>query len=251
MDEAPILHIRGLSKHIEEEQGEKRILFREVSAQIDASSRVALMGASGQGKSTLLRIIGMLDKPDSGTIHFRGQSQQAILPSVWRRKIGFVAQHAVMLEGTVESNLKTASLLHKEKFETALSRELMEKVGLGQMDWNKRAADLSGGEKQRVALVRSLLLKPELFLLDEITASLDTHSKHAVEQLMLEWHNEYGTPMIWVTHDLDQARMNSNLVWYMAEHTLLESTPTDQFFVRPATAQARSFLELPEEMEGS
>ena len=246
---APILEIAALGKILTGPQGEKRELFRNVSVQINTPAVVVLLGASGQGKSTLLRILGRLDRADEGTVRFYGRAAEETLPQEWRKKIAYVAQFAVMLDGTVEDNLRAVSVLHRKPFDSALARELMMKAGLGAMEWSKRAAELSGGEKQRVALIRSLLLEPELLLLDEITASLDTHSKQAVEQLLLDWHKTHGTLMLWVTHDLEQAKLISDDVWYMDEHTLLEASPSSRFFTRPDTRQARRFLQISDETE--
>lgn len=99
-------------------------------------------------------------------------------------KIAYVAQQAVMLPGTIEDNLKIASTLHKSRFDEGLAREFMKDVGLEHLDWAKQARDLSGGEKQRVALIGSLLLHPVILLLDEITASLDQQSKEYVYDAM-------------------------------------------------------------------
>ncbi|MOA37332.1 L-cystine import ATP-binding protein TcyN [compost metagenome] len=120
---------------------------------------------------------------------------------------------------------------------------LLERLGLEYLDLTKNAADLSGGEKQRISLIRSLLLHPEVLLLDEVTASLDRGSKQRVEELLLEWHVQEGTTMIWVTHDLEQAKHISRTIWFMGEGTLLESCPTDVFFTHPSTETARCFIQ--------
>ncbi|GAA4861177.1 phosphate ABC transporter ATP-binding protein [Paenibacillus vulneris] len=249
MNDYPVLEINGLKKSIQQQEGWK-CLFSNVSTRVAEPSIISLLGLSGQGKSTLLRIIAMLDAAEEGTIRYEGRASTQWNPQAWRKKIGFVAQHAVMLEGSVEHNLKTVSLLHRQSFNTSLAMELMRNVGLEEMDWSKNAQDLSGGEKQRVALVRSLLMQPQLLLLDEITASLDLHSKQAVEKLLQAWHEKYGTSLIWVTHDLEQARATSHRVWFMAEHTLLEDRPTSDFFERPDTEIGQKFLQVTKSGEG-
>jgi putative ABC transport system ATP-binding protein len=118
------------------------------------------------------------------------------------------------------------------------------------LEWSKPVQGLSGGEKQRVALVRSLLLRPEIMLLDEVTASLDQHSRHAVEAMLLKWHQREGTSLIWVTHDLEQARLCTQRVWFLAEKTLLEDRDTYSFFHSPSSTAAQNFLNLPLSGEG-
>jgi putative ABC transport system ATP-binding protein len=218
-------------------------LFSAVTAELEEPGIIALLGASGQGKSTLLRILAMLDRQDEGEIRLHNKPVSEWKPQVWRTRVCYVAQQAVMLPGTVEDNLRTVSDLHGSAFDRPLAEQLMAQAGLAAIDWGKTASDLSGGEKQRVALVRSLLLRPDILLLDEITASLDMHSRQAIEGLLDEWFKREGTSMIWVTHDLDQARRVSGRVWFMADRTLLENEPAAVFFGRPATEAARRFLQ--------
>jgi putative ABC transport system ATP-binding protein len=236
-----LLHIEQLKKYLH--QKERRLLFADVSVQIHEPCIISVLGASGQGKSTLLRIIGRLDAADEGAIRYRDRLSNEWQPQIWRSKVCYVAQQAVMLPGSVEDNLRAVSSLQKQPFDKEWAKQLLQAVGLESLDWSKRAADLSGGEKQRLALVRSILLRPEVMLLDEITASLDVQSKQAVEQLLLDWHSKEGVTLIWVTHDLEQARQTSSQVWFMAEGTLHEDSPTDAFFERPATDLARKFIQ--------
>jgi putative ABC transport system ATP-binding protein len=239
-----LLDIVHLKKHIY--QKENRLLFSGINVQIKDPCIISVIGASGQGKSTLLRIIGMLDSADEGTIRYRNRLSSEWAPYDWRSKVCYVAQQAAMLPGSVEDNLRTVSRLHKKELDTSLAKQLLHAVKLEELDWSKRATDLSGGEKQRLALVRSLLLRPEVLLLDEVTASLDLQSKQAVEQLLLDWHSREGVTLIWVTHDLEQARHTSSHVWFMADNTLYENSPTETFFECPTTGLARSFLQLTE-----
>jgi len=213
--------------------GEDRItLFTEVTAAVEERTAVALIGASGQGKSTLLRILGRLDAPDSGTLRFHGRPATEWTPLEWRKRIAYVAQQAVMLPGTVEDNLRAVSRLHQLPFEDELAGKLMDELGLSDISRAKDASALSGGQKQRLALIRTLLLKPEILLLDEVTSSLDGESKKLVEEALAAWRHERGTALVWVTHDLEQARLCSERVWHMAGQTLQEDMPTDSYFAQ-------------------
>ncbi|MGM0883810.1 MAG: ABC transporter ATP-binding protein [Bacillota bacterium] len=224
-------------------------LFSEVSAEVAEPDMIALLGVSGQGKSTLLRILASLENFDDGDIRLHNVSQRDMDPRSWRMKVSYVAQQAVMLQGSIEQNLKTVSLLHRVPYEQKLVQYLLPRLGLDHLDMNKSAADLSGGEKQRVSLLRSLLLRPNVLLLDEVTASLDRGSKQMVEQVLREWHHQKGTTMIWVTHDLEQAREMSRTIWFMGEGTLLENSPTAAFFEQPATELAQGFIRSPRSEE--
>lgn len=242
-----ILKLHRLKKLREE--ADSVPLFSEVTAEIRESDMIALLGVSGQGKSTLLRILASLDNFDDGNIRLHNVSQREMDPRSWRMKVCYVAQQSVMLQGSIEQNLKTVSLLHRIPYEQKLVQYLLPRLGLDHLDMNKNAADLSGGEKQRVALLRSLLLRPNVLLLDEVTASLDRGSKQMVEQVLSEWHHQEGTTMIWVTHDLEQAREMSRTIWFMGEGTLLENSPTAAFFEQPATELAQGFIRSPRSEE--
>ncbi|MBB6672942.1 ABC transporter ATP-binding protein [Cohnella nanjingensis] len=243
-----VLEITGLAKRSRQEGNEASssgLLFSEVTATIKEPERIALLGVSGQGKSTLLRILAKLDTADNGSIALYGTASDGADPRRWRMRMGYVAQLPVMLPGSVEFNLRTVSRLHGTEYDRKLAERLMGELGLENLALSKPATELSGGEKQRLSLARSLMLRPDVLLLDEITASLDRGSKERVERLLLRWHQEEGTAMIWVTHDLEQARQTCGRVWFMGEGTLLEDTPADAFFRAPATELASAYLRTP------
>ncbi|WP_391117085.1 ATP-binding cassette domain-containing protein [Psychrobacillus sp. L3] len=212
------------------EKNSRPFLFAHITATIQQPERIALLGKSGQGKSTLLRILAQLESIDSGEVRFNGLSTKDMDTRAWRMNISYVAQQSVMLPGTIMDNLTTVSNLHNRAFDESFARCLMKDVGLEHLEWEKQAIDLSGGEKQRVALVRSLLLRPSILLLDEITASLDPQSKEYVEQLLMKLHTEEGTSFIWVTHDAEQAKKISDRIWYMEDGELAIDSKTEQFF---------------------
>ncbi|MBU8715911.1 ATP-binding cassette domain-containing protein [Brevibacillus sp. FSL K6-0770] len=218
-------------------------LFRDLNATISEPAIIGILGKSGQGKSTLLRILGRLLAPDHGTVRMEQKAMEQWPSALWRMKMSYVAQQATMLPGTVEDNLRTASMLHQRPFDQQLARALFEQLHLEQVEWSKPAQQLSGGEKQRVALVRTLLLRPAVLLLDEVTASLDTRSKLATEQLLVDLHKQTGTTILWVTHDLEEAKNNCERIWFMADHQLQADMPSHAFFQAPPTEQARDFLQ--------
>ncbi|WP_342744482.1 ABC transporter ATP-binding protein [Cohnella massiliensis] len=247
-----LLEFRNLRKSFAGpgEGDEKRLLFDRVSAAVEPADRIALLGVSGQGKSTLLRILARLDVMDAGELLLNGTSARAVDPRIWRKNVGYVAQHAVMLPGTVEDNLRTVSMLHGTPYDRGLAGRLLDRMGLGELDVRKQASDLSGGEKQRVSLIRSLLLRPKALLLDEITASLDRSGRENVELALQDWNRREGTALVWVTHDLEQARTVSQRTWFMAGGTLLEDAPTESFFREPRTAEGRMFASSGKTGEG-
>ncbi|MGO4495383.1 ATP-binding cassette domain-containing protein [Paenibacillus sp. 2RAB27] len=222
-------------------------LFSGITVKIQQAERIALIGSSGQGKSTLLRILALLSSPDEGMMLLEGASYQEVGARNWRKRICYVAQQAVMLPGSVEDNLRTASRLHGKSYERKLADELLETSGLSELDLQKNARELSGGEMQRIALIRSMLLRPSVLLLDEVTSSLDAMNTRAVEQLLQKWHEKEGTTLIGVTHELEQAVRTSERVWFMSSNTILEDAPTALFFSEPSTEAARKFIGLTKE----
>ncbi|MGF9697439.1 MULTISPECIES: ABC transporter ATP-binding protein [Paenibacillus] len=221
---------------------ERRLLFEKVNAPIAEGERIAILGASGQGKSTLLRILSLLDVPDDGDILWKGTSYLDSDPRAWRMRMSYVAQQPVMLAGSVEDNLKTVHLLHRTPYDQKLALLLLAGMGLEGLDIHKRASDLSGGEKQRISLIRSMMLRPKVLLLDEVTASLDRTNARLVEQQLTEWSKQEGISLVWVTHDQEQARSFSTTTWFMGNQTLLERESTSLFFAHPNTELARQFI---------
>ncbi|MBB3126754.1 putative ABC transport system ATP-binding protein [Paenibacillus rhizosphaerae] len=215
-----VLSFANLSKTISAVSN--RIIFAQIAGTVLAGEKIVFVGPSGQGKSTLLRILGLLDEADSGEMVLLGRPLHQWDPQAWRMNVCYVSQTPVMLEGTVEDNLRTVSRLHHAEYDPSYAAHLLSSVGLEEMGLSKEASTLSGGEKQRVALVRSLLLRPKLLLLDEITSSLDDVSKYAVERLITDINRQEGTGYVWISHDRDQAARIGEKVWSLSNGTLSE-----------------------------
>ncbi|WP_165861101.1 ABC transporter ATP-binding protein [Paenibacillus paeoniae] len=220
-----IFEIKQLSKRIPAGDGlsGERLLLNHINAVIQEPESIAMMGASGQGKSTLLRILACLESADEGELYVHGSSCRSMDRTKWRSQVCYVAQQAVMLPGSVEDNLRTVSRLHGTAYEEQLAIRLMDRSGLDSITMKKSAEDLSGGEKQRLALIRSLMLRPSVLLLDEVTASLDAVSGRLIEEVLMDWHNSEGTSMLWVTHHADQARRVASRAWTLEGGKLLDS----------------------------
>ncbi|SDO10789.1 putative ABC transport system ATP-binding protein [Paenibacillus sp. yr247] len=221
----PILVIEQL--HKKHPNGTSAPLFEQISTNVLPQDRIAILGPSGQGKSTLLRVIATLEHSDGGSLSLYGRLISSWGPSEWRKRVCYVPQQPAMLPTTVGDNLAVVSKLHKRNFDQPLAKKLMGQVGLDDLDWSQKAADLSGGQKQRVQLVRSMLLKADILLLDEVTSALDVESKQAVENTLMKWHEEQGTGLIWVTHEHEQARRISNRFWYLDNGALSEAAQND------------------------
>jgi lipoprotein-releasing system ATP-binding protein len=191
----------------------KRIdVLRGVSLDIEKGELVSLIGASGAGKSTFLHVLGTLDAPAAGEVHFEGRSvfamNDAEIAEFRNRTIGFVFQsHFLLPEFTALENVAMPALIQRRERagSYAYARELLERVGLGQRV-DHRPGELSGGEAQRVALARALVLKPAILLADEPTGNLDPATGEGIHQLLREVNRELGITAVVVTHNETLAR---------------------------------------------
>ncbi|MEK3881999.1 ATP-binding cassette domain-containing protein [Paenibacillus sp. PL2-23] len=219
-----LFEIDSLSKRLPPDaEGRERILFSGLTAVIHEPVSIAITGASGQGKSTLLRMLACMEAVEEGDLRLQGKTFRQWDLRQWRQKVCYVAQQPVMLPGTVDDNLRIVSKLHGKPFDESFAYGLLERCGLEGGQLSKPASELSGGEKQRLALVRSLLLRPLMLLLDEVTASLDEENGRRVEELLLERQRSEGLTLIWVTHQPEQAQRAATLHWTLANGHLTVS----------------------------
>jgi ABC-type lipoprotein export system ATPase subunit len=188
-------------------------ILREVNLELAAGESLAIVGPSGSGKSTLLNIIGTLDRPTSGSVQLGEQELTKLndleLAEVRNRKIGFIFQgHHLLPQCSVLENVLVPTLASSDKelrgTAPKRARELLERVGLGAR-LEHRPGQLSGGEKQRVAVVRALINNPILLLADEPTGALDRTSAQNLSQLLVELNRERKVTLVVVTHALDLA----------------------------------------------
>jgi lipoprotein-releasing system ATP-binding protein len=204
------VEVRSLVKTFE--HGGRRLeILRGIDFTLEPGEMVAVVGASGVGKSTLLHILGTLDLPTSGHILFDGADLTRLSPSSLaafrNRSIGFVFQfHHLLPEFTALENVMMPALIARvpRPQAEARAREILLRVGLAERVTHK-PGELSGGEQQRVALARALILEPQLLLADEPTGNLDSRTGAEVHELFFELNRERGTTMLVVTHNPELA----------------------------------------------
>jgi ABC-type lipoprotein export system ATPase subunit len=204
-----LLKLENISKSYSKD----RMILDQLSLQINAGERIAIVGPSGSGKTTLLNLIGTLDRPDVGKMIFDGQDLSAMndnqLAQFRNRKIGFVFQmhHLLpqlsLMENVLLPTLTDPALQGKETEERA--KRLIERVGLSGVV-NQKPSELSGGECQRTAVVRALINRPVLLLADEPTGALDQKSSGNLTDLLIELNKEEGVALVVVTHSMDVAK---------------------------------------------
>jgi len=177
-----------------------RVLLDGIDLRLEPGSITTLGGPSGGGKTTLLRILGLLSEPDDGQLVLDGTDVRTLSPRTVRRRVALVAQAPAMFEGTVLDNVCTGPRLAGEDLPEASARELIVRAGLEPELLGQDARALSGGEKLRVAVARAMAVHPEVWLLDEPTAALDAERADLLLALLRELAGA-GAPVLVVTHD--------------------------------------------------
>lgn len=207
-----LLRTQGVCKSFRSSQARISIL-KNLDLTLRQSETLAVVGASGIGKSTLLHILGTLDHPDQGSLYFKGQDvfkySEEDLAHFRNKVMGFVFQfHHLLPEFSALENTQMPALIQgMEKSKAAqLATKILTRVGL-EHRLHHKAVDLSGGEQQRVALARALVLTPPILFADEPTGNLDKSNSQHVHQLLLELNRELGMAMVVVTHNMELAAM--------------------------------------------
>jgi len=202
----PLIELKDISKSFG--KGDTRVdVLSNIDLSLQAGEMVAMLGASGAGKSTMLHIMGGLDRPSSGNVYYKGNDIYKMgnrdLSSFRNRDLGFVFQsHHLLPEFTALENVMMPPMIagcaRNEAREKSLS--ILDKVGLSHR-WHHKSGELSGGEQQRVAVARSLVMNPAIILADEPTGNLDSKTGDEVFELMMELNINLGITLVMVTHN--------------------------------------------------
>ena len=219
-----MIHTTGITKSF----GSLQVL-KGIDLTINKGEFVSIIGASGAGKTTLLQIIGSLDKADQGELLVDGvklnQLSEKKLAEFRNKHIGFVFQfHQLLPEFTALENVCIPGFIagRKKQEVEQQANDLLHKMGLSERIHHK-PSELSGGEKQRVAICRALINRPSLILADEPSGSLDSANKKELHSLLRQLCNEYGLTVLVVTHDNELAEVSDRII-EMRDGTILSST---------------------------
>jgi arginine/lysine/histidine transport system ATP-binding protein len=220
-------------------------VLKGIDFELNQGERVVIIGPSGSGKSTFLRCINRLEEPTSGEIYFDGQLITDTNIRQIRQKVGMVFQHFNLIKNmTVMENLVLApvelGLMDKKSAESKALKLLKEIDLIDKKD--AFPVNLSGGQQQRVAIIRSIMLGPEVLLFDEPTSALDPESISDVLDLIRKIADDGMTIMI-VTHEIGFAKEIATRVVFFDEGKIVEENTPKEFFEKPKTARVKEFLE--------
>lgn len=211
---------------------------------IEREKITALIGPSGAGKSTLLQILNFIESPDKGNINFDGLDLNINKLDInIRRQISMVFQKPILFNSTVYENIAYSLKIRKKPKNVIKERveEIVNLIGLTDKA-NQNALTLSGGEAQRVAMARSIIIRPKVLLLDEPTSNLDPANIVLIEKLIKHAKSEYKTSIIIVTHNMHQAKRLSDNVVFLLDGKVVEYGQADQVLLNPENKKTHAFI---------
>ena len=232
-------------EHLQKQFGDHAVL-RDINLSVEKGEVLSIIGASGSGKSTMLRCINLLETPTSGRILYHGKdiSDRSLNLSQYRTKVGMVFQsfnlfnNMTALNNCVTGQMSVLKRSRREAEEVAM--KYLTKVGMAPYI-HARPAQLSGGQKQRVAIARALAMEPEVLLFDEPTSALDPQMVGEVLTVMRDLAQE-GLTMLVVTHEMAFARDVSTNVVFMDDGLICEEGSPEKLFGQPENPKTREFL---------
>lgn len=234
------LNVENISLIVHEKERALTLLNR-VNLKILQGRVHALLGPSGSGKSTLLYTLNRLREINEGTIYLDQTELRSLNIFELRRRVGLVMQKAIFFSGNVSDNILYGPRLRGKELPDP--RKYLEMVGLSAAFLNRDPNILSGGQQQRVSLARALANDPEVLLLDEPTSALDAQASEHLEEMVTRLCQERQLTVVWVTHDLQQARRVAQDVTLLYRGQMLEHGTITDFFSGPSTKEGRAYLQ--------
>ena len=238
---ANVIELQHLSKAFG-----SHVVLKDISLKVNKGDVTCIIGASGSGKSTMLRCINLLETPTSGDILFHGNSviNTKISPNKYRTSVGMCFQSFNLFNNmtVLENCMIGQNIVLKKKKEEARKKAMfyLEKVGMAPYI-NARPDQISGGQKQRVAIARALAMEPEVLLFDEPTSALDPEMVGEVLQVMRQLASE-GMTMLVVTHEMGFAKDVANKVIFMDQGLIAEEGEPSVIFTNPKNERTKEFL---------
>lgn len=245
---SPLIVLDQVSTTRSDSNGRVVPMLTDICGSFRAGELTALIGPSGGGKSSLIRLINRMEDPQNGRIFLAGRAIQELAPPLLRCQVGMMLQKAFMFSGSVLDNLQQPFRYRKQTAPGPDDPEILRCLNLARLnpDYLQRdARSLSGGEQQRVNLARALISHPQVLLLDEPTSALDRPTTDSLGQTLHDICRSEQMAVIMVTHDLRLARRISDQLLYLEQGRILESGSTAQLFRSPQTEELQRFLAEP------
>lgn len=227
------------------------VAVENFSVEIPSHSCLALVGSSGCGKTTLLRMVNRMTEPTSGRVLIDGEDVAHTDPIALRRSIGYVMQNGGLLpHKTVVQNVLTVSRLRKDPVTEDDALEVMEQVGLSSSLAKRYPRELSGGQAQRVGVARALICNPHILLMDEPFAAVDPLVRFELQQQIASLQSELGKTIIFVTHDFAEACYLGDRVAVLSRKGVVEQIGTpSEIITTPQTDFVRAFVQASRRIE--
>lgn len=214
----PAIHFHGVDYSIDNIS-----ILKSITGSFPKGKITTLVGPSGAGKTTLLKLCNGLISPTSGDIFIDNKPLSTYEPVELRRHVGIALQNAPMIKGTVLQNLALPLELQGKQLTTQQAIRILEDVGLDEHFLQQKTADLSGGQRQKVSIARTLINRSGILLLDEITSALDRTSLREIEELIVKINREFGVTIIWITHNLEQALSIGDYTWVLRDGQVVDT----------------------------
>lgn len=215
----PVLRLDNVGFQID-----STIILKNISFSLNHGEFKLITGPSGCGKSTLLKIIASLLSPTAGRIFFAGQDITTLSPERYRQQVSYCTQTPTLFGHTVYDNLAFPWQIRQQKPQPEVLIAGLQRVGLTAETLEKPINELSGGEKQRVSLLRNLQFLPQVLLLDEITSALDENNKHNINDIIHHYVTEENIAVLWVTHDASEIADADEVITLPANNNPVEES---------------------------
>lgn len=251
-DDRPMVQVEGIGLMRPDLQGRKAVILDNVSFSAAKGRITAIVGPSGGGKSSLIRLINRLDDPTSGRILLDGTDIAGMDPLLLRRKVAMVLQRPFMFPGTLLHNLQRPLVYRREPVQTAESPDvgrILELARLTRDLLDRDARSLSIGQQQRASLARAVITSPAVLLLDEPTSALDRPTGNQLAVALQDICRQREMAVVLVTHDLRLAGRIADDLIYLEAGRIRESGPAAKVLAEPASAEFKRFLAEPEKKD--
>ncbi|MCK4427699.1 MAG: phosphate ABC transporter ATP-binding protein [candidate division Zixibacteria bacterium] len=225
---------------------EEITVLRNISVEIESNEVFTVVGPSGSGKSTLLRLLNRLEDLSDGSIFLDGQNIKEMDVVALRRKVGLVFQVPILFDGTVETNILFSLKIRREIPPLAgegVAEKYINLVGLDRNLLSRNSNELSVGQKQRISIARALTSEPEVLLMDEPTSALDPTATHNIENLILDLKSKIGLTIVFVTHDIEQAKRVGERGMVLVNGEKIEEGKIPDLFENPQNTITKKFVD--------